>query len=112
MHERLYLPLFTLLLFAACTFAAEKSSEPVEESNAKAPESEAARIAGVEGQNYKITLLTPENLTVLAGKYPVIYGNLPNRTLYQIKTEKQLIIVDVEEKKVLRSFRVVNIELE
>ncbi len=112
MHERRYLLLFTLLLFAACTFAGEKSSKHVKASNAEAFKREAAKIAGVEGQKYKITLLTPENLTVLARKYPVIYGNLPNRTLYQIKTEKQLIIVDVEEKKVLRSFRVVNIELE
>ena len=112
MHERRYLLLFILLFFAACTFAAEKSSKHTKASNAEALEREAARIAGVEAQSHKITPLTPENLPVLAGKYPAIYGNLPNRTLYQIKTEKQLIIVDVEGKKVLRSFRVVNIELE
>ena len=72
-------------------------------------ETEILKIAGLESGS--ITKLTPQNLTKLAEKYPVIYGNLPNKTLYQIKTEKQLIIVDAEEKKILRRFRVVGISL-
>ena len=72
-------------------------------------ETEILKIASLESGS--ITKLTPQNLTELAEKYPVIYGNLPNKTLYQIKTEKQLIIVDAEEKKILRKFRVVGISL-
>ena len=72
-------------------------------------ETEILKIASLESGS--VAKLTPQNLTELAEKYPVIYGNLPNKTLYQIKTEKQLIIVDAEEKKILRKFRVVGISL-
>ncbi|AGK60125.1 hypothetical protein Asulf_00089 [Archaeoglobus sulfaticallidus PM70-1] len=72
-------------------------------------ETEILKTAGVE--NASVTMLTPQNLTKLAKKYPAIYGNLPNKTLYQIKTENLLIIVDAEEKKVLRKFKLVGIKL-
>lgn len=84
---------------------ASKARDRINEVN----ETEILKIASLESGS--VAKLTPQNLTELAEKYPVIYGNLPNKTLYQIKTEKQLIIVDAEEKKVLRKFRVVGISL-
>ena len=66
-------------------------------------------IAGVEKGN--ITKLTPEKIENLSKMYPVIYGNLPKKTLYEVKTKDYLIIVDVEERKVLKKFRIVGINL-
>jgi hypothetical protein len=57
--------------------------------------------------HYEITRLTPVNLTGLAQTYPVIYGNLPNTSLYQIDyTDGRglLVIVDLENETVVRSF--------
>jgi hypothetical protein len=64
---------------------------------------------------YEITRLTPVNLTGLTQTYPVIYGNLPNATLYQIDyTDGRglLVIVDLENETVVRYFRTAGVSLE
>src|SRR5574341_432485 len=33
----------------------------------------------------EITVLRPEDITVLSKKYPAVYGNLPNKMLYRIE---------------------------
>ncbi len=93
------------LLLAGCAEVSHQESEV----NVNINETEILKIAGVE--NGSVEELTPQNLVELAKKYPVIYGSLPNKTLYQIKTENTLIIVDAEEKKVLRKFRFIGINL-
>jgi hypothetical protein len=63
---------------------------------------------------YEITRLTPANLTELTETYPVIYGNLPNATLYQIDyTDGRglLVIVDLENETVVRYFRTAGVSL-
>jgi hypothetical protein len=63
---------------------------------------------------HEITLLTPVNITELAQTYPVIYGNLPNTTLYQIDyTDGRglLVIVDLENETVVRYFRTAGVNL-
>ena len=74
-----------------------------------------AYIAENPAYQYEITLLTPANLTELAQTYPVIYGNLPNATLYQIDyTDGRglLVIVDLENESVVRYFRTAGVSLE
>jgi len=65
--------------------------------------------------DYEITILTPENITQLAGKYPVMYGGLPSRTLYRVDYKSGnygiVVIVDVENKKVLKYFRTTGINI-
>lgn len=63
---------------------------------------------------YEITYLTPANLSELAQTYPVIYGNLPNTTLYQIEYtdgKGMLVIVDLESEAVVRYFRTTGVSL-
>ncbi len=67
-----------------------------------------AYIAENPAHQYEISRLTPANLTELAQRYPVIYGNLPNSTLYQIDYTDgrgMLVIVDLENGTVVRYFR-------
>lgn len=62
-----------------------------------------------------ITVLTPENVSQLSKKYPALYGNLPNRTLYKLEYKGErglLVIVDLENKKVLKNFRTAGVSLE
>lgn len=65
---------------------------------------------------YAITVLHPDNITQLSKKYPVIYGNVPNKTLYQIDYTNNgrgmLVIVDLEDKAVVRYFRTAGVNLE
>jgi len=62
-----------------------------------------------------LTLLTPEAAQQLAQKYPVIYGDLPQKDLYQARytagTRGYLVIVDQDTKQVLKFFRVGNITI-
>jgi hypothetical protein len=63
---------------------------------------------------YEITRLTPTNLTELTQTYPVIYGNLPNATLYQIDYKDGrglIVIVDLENETVVRYFRTAGVSL-
>ena len=63
----------------------------------------------------EITILTHKNITQLSTKFPVIYGNLPNKTLYKIEYRNNsgiLVIVDLENKKVLKYFRTAGVNLE
>jgi hypothetical protein len=65
--------------------------------------------------HYEITVLPPANITQLSKKYPVIYGNLPSRTLYQIEYTNSggmLVIVDLENETVLKQFRTAGVSLE
>ncbi|HUV02875.1 MAG TPA: hypothetical protein VMW67_05465 [Desulfobacteria bacterium] len=74
-----------------------------------------AFIAENPGYHYEIAALPPANLTELAQTYPVIYGNLPNATLYQIEyTDGRglLVIVDLENETVVRYFRTTGVSLE
>jgi hypothetical protein len=74
-----------------------------------------AYLAENPAYHYEITRLTPANLTELAQTYPVIYGNLPNTTLYQIDYTDgrgMLVIVDLENEEVVRYFRTAGVSLE
>jgi hypothetical protein len=74
-----------------------------------------AFIAEKPGYYYEITVLPPANITELAQRYPVIYGNLPNATLYQIEYTNGrglLVIVDLENETVVRHFRTTGVWLE
>jgi len=64
--------------------------------------------------SYDITTLSSGDLIILSKKYPVIYDNLPDKTLYRVeyKGDKgMLVIVDLENKKVLRFFRTAGVSL-
>lgn len=74
-----------------------------------------AYIAENPVHQYEITRLTPANLTELAQTYPVIYGNLPDATLYRIDyTDGRglLVIVDPTNETVVRYFRTTGVSLE
>ena len=63
----------------------------------------------------EITMLTPEIISQLSKKYTALYGNLPNRTLYKLEYKGErglLVIVDPENKKVLKHFRTAGVSLE
>ena len=65
--------------------------------------------------HHEITLLPPERVTQQSETYPVIYGNLPNKTLYRIdyKNGRGLfVIVDLENETVLRYFRTAGVSVE
>ncbi|MGB8217185.1 MAG: hypothetical protein WCE94_07780 [Candidatus Methanoperedens sp.] len=62
-----------------------------------------------------ITILTPENISQLSKKYPALYSSLPNRTLYKLEYKGErglLVIVDLENEKVLKYFRTAGVSLE
>jgi len=62
----------------------------------------------------EITVLSPENITQLSKKYPAIYGNLPSKILYKIEYKSDrgmLVIIDLENKKVLKYFRTAGVNL-
>jgi len=64
---------------------------------------------------YEITILHPDNITKLSKDYPVIYGDLPEKTLYRIDYTNgrgMLVIVDMENKMVLRHFMTSGVNLE
>ena len=74
-----------------------------------------AFIAENPDYHYEIAVLPPANITQLSKKYPVIYGNLPNKTLYKIEYTNGrglLVIVDLENETVVRSFRTTGVSLE
>lgn len=74
-----------------------------------------------ENPNYEsqITILTPENITELSAKYPVIYGGLPNKAkaLYKVEYKSNaegkgiLVIVDMEAEEVLKQFRTTGVAI-
>ena len=96
--------LILVLAIAGCVQTGEKAEQSSLDNSGLV-----LSIAGVE--NGSITELSPEKIEHLSERYPAIYGNLPEKTLYEVKTEDYLIIVDIEEKKVLKKFRVVGINL-
>jgi len=68
-----------------------------------------------EDCRYEITVLHPGNITKLSEEYPVIYGDLPEKTLYRIDYTNgrgMLVIVDMEDKMVLRHFMTSGVNLE
>lgn len=72
-------------------------------------------IAENRDYQYEITVLYPENITQMSKKYPVIYGNLPNKTLYRIDYKNgrgMLLIVDLENGEVLKHFRTAGVSVE
>ncbi len=70
-----------------------------------------------ENSNYgtEITMLEPLIIKNMAKEQPVIYGGLPEKVLYEIKYTSSgkglLVIVDFEEKKVLKTFRTTAVSL-
>jgi len=72
-------------------------------------------IAQNPGYEATVSVLAPENVSSLAGMYPVIYGDLPNKTLYKVDYKKDvkgiLVIVDVEDAKVLKYFQTTGVVL-
>ena len=97
---------------------AETGSEDVEDSAileiaGQHPEG-ASFVAENPEYQYEITALEPDELGTLAEKYPVIYGDLPQKTLYKIDYKGDrgmLVIVDVEGKQVLKYFRTAGVNL-
>ena len=68
-----------------------------------------------EDCQYEITVLHPDNITKLSKEYPVIYGDLPEKTLHRIDYTNgrgMLVIVDMENKMVLRHFMTSGVNLE
>ena len=68
-----------------------------------------------EDCQYEITVLHPDNITKLSNDYPVIYGDLPEKTLHRIDYTNgrgMLVIVDMENKMVLRHFMTSGVNLE
>ena len=68
-----------------------------------------------EDCQYEITVLHPDNITKLSKEYPVIYGDLPEKTLHRIDYTNgrgMLVIVDMENKIVLRHFMTSGVNLE
>jgi hypothetical protein len=62
-----------------------------------------------------ITALAPETIAQLSKKYPALYGSLPNKTLYKLEYKGErglLVIVDLENKKVLKYFRTAGVSLQ
>jgi len=63
----------------------------------------------------KITEHSPKDLTTLAKRYQTLYGDLPPKTLYRIDYSAggrgMIVIVDKEEGKVLKKFRLVGVNL-
>ena len=108
--------LLSVLISSGCI--AEKASPQKDEMNKGLLEIAASEpeVASVIGENpaYEVTALSPENITQLSEKYPVIYGNLPDKTLYRVDFNNgtgMLVIVDMENKKVLRYFRTGGVSL-
>lgn len=105
--------LISVLVSSGCI--AEKGNSPQQKVNDSLLEiaSSEPDVASVIGENpaYEVTVLPPENISQLSGKYPVIYGNLPNKTLYRVDFKGMLVIVDMENKKVLRYFRTGGVSL-
>lgn len=108
--------LISVLVGSGCI--AEKGSLPEQKVNDSLLEvaSSEPEVASVIGGNpaYDVTVLAPENVTQLSKKYPVIYGNLPDKTLYRVDFKNEtgmLVIVDMENKKVLRYFRTGGVSL-
>ena len=65
--------------------------------------------------SYEITVLDTKTIEPLAEKYPVIYDGLPEKTLYRIEYQNgkgMLVIVDLENETVLRSFRTTGVSLQ
>lgn len=63
----------------------------------------------------EISVLTEETIMNLSKKSPAIYGKLPPKQLYTIEYNSgrgMLVIVDLENKKVLRYFRIADVTLE
>ncbi len=105
--------LVSVLVSSGCI--AEKGNPPQQKVNDSLLEvaSSEPEVASVIGENpvYEVTVLAPENVTQLSKKYPVIYGNLPDKTLYRVDFKGMLVIVDMENKKVLRYFRTGGVNL-
>lgn len=65
--------------------------------------------------SYEITVLDEKTIEPLAEKYPVIYDGLPEKPLYRIEYQNGkglLVIVDLENETVLRSFRTTGVTLQ
>lgn len=65
--------------------------------------------------SYEITVLDTKTIEPLAEKYPVIYDGLPEKPLYRIEYQNgkgMLVIVDLENETVLRSFRTTGVALQ
>lgn len=67
------------------------------------------------GYTHDIKLLEPEDAVGLADRYPVLYGGLPQKTLYRIDysfgNTGVLVIVDPGEEKVLKHFMTTGVNL-
>ncbi len=89
------------------------SQKAEEAPQAEMEEAEILRMAGVE--EGRVEKLTPQRLAELSAEYPAIYGGLPNRTLYQVEVSRGsrgvLIIVDPQEKKVVRKFLTLGVRI-
>ncbi len=74
----------------------------------------ASFIAENPGYRYEITVLAPEDIEGLATKYPVIYEDLPDKTLYKIDyihDKGMLVIIDLDKEEVLKYFRTSGVSL-
>lgn len=117
--SRLLLFILVMALFSSGCVADKRESSPGQEVNDSllAIASKEPEVASVIGENpaYEVTILSPQNITQLSEKYPVIYGNLPNKTLYRVDIKGDrgmLVIVDLENRKVLKYFRTAGVSLQ
>lgn len=112
----LFLLLVAALVSSGCV--AEKSAQTgINESllEIAAQEQEVGTfIAQNPGIHPEVTMIGPETIAELSKKYPALYGNLPNRTLYKVEYKSErgmLVIIDIENKKVLKYFRTAGVNL-
>jgi hypothetical protein len=68
-----------------------------------------------ENPTFTVEVTQLGNISNLSEKYPAIYGNLNHQNLYQVQFKSDssgiLVIVDLEKRKVVRSFKTLNLEI-
>lgn len=116
-----------LLLVAIIATSCLTSTEPELVKISPEVEQEVIRIANQDAKvqsftatepDYRreIIILEPETIAKLSQTQPVIYGGLPSKVLYKIDYKSNgkgiLVIVDLEEGRVLKYFRTVGVSLE
>jgi hypothetical protein len=124
MHRGLLVAMLLLTLYVSGCVTQEGGKvtpTPVQAQTEKvlqvANQSPEVQLFVAENPGYEATVsaLAPENTSSLAEKYPVLYGGLPNKTLYKVEYKKDakgiLVIVDVEDAKVLKYFQTTGVVL-
>ena len=107
MIEKFFVISFCLIWLVGCS----KTEFDIDEKNGGDIKSQLESILkenSIEGRIMEYN--QPDNLKELAEKYPVLYEGLPNGA-YEVKTERFRLMVDVEAKKILKTFNEVSVSL-